>query len=86
MTEAQRLADQLNACEASGLWYRSRGAVAELRRLDAREAELLALLRQARELLIDNRDDVSRCESERYMGLCYDPVIVAINVATGEKT
>ena len=86
MTEAQRLALELNAGDRTGIWYPSRDAAAELRRLDTREAELLALLRQARELLIDNRDDVARNESERYIGLCYDTVIVSINVALRDKT
>lgn len=86
MSTAQRLALELNAGDRTGIWYPSREAAAELRRLDAREAELTALLRQALELLINNRGDVARNESASYMVICYDPVIMAINVATREKT
>lgn len=47
-------------------------------------AERDALLRQALELLEDNREDVARVETT-YMHKCYDPVLHAIKHHLGEK-
>ena len=38
MSNAEQLANTLNACEKSGLWYQSSAAANELRRLAAIEA------------------------------------------------
>jgi hypothetical protein len=38
MTNAEQLANTLNACERSGIWYQSSAAANELRRLSAIEA------------------------------------------------
>lgn len=73
-------------------------AAAELRRLHAENeanernlcqltdelAKTVTLLRQALELLEDNREDVARVETT-YMHKCYDPVLHAIRHHLGQK-
>lgn len=98
--EALRIADECEQSAEEWLQEveTRKQAAAELRRLHAenkaahavgirQERELMeceALLRQALELLEDNREDVARVETT-YMHKCYDPVVHAIKRHLGEK-
>ena len=98
--EALRIANALNReWHNDALNYDTALAAAdELRRLHAENeanernlcqltdelAKTVTLLRQALELLEDNREDVARVETT-YMHKCYDPVLYAIKRHLGEK-
>ena len=51
MNNAEQLANTLNACEKSGIWYQSSAAANELRRLAAINAELLEALERSLDVL-----------------------------------